>query len=91
MVALLARVLLAAGFFLNVARRQADGSFKTVSTGQRLGIHPSSVLFQKPPEMILFNELVKTNRLYARDVSAVAPEWLAEVSPRVYSARKKAE
>jgi ATP-dependent RNA helicase DHX8/PRP22 len=82
---------LAAGFFLNVARRQADGSFKTVSTGQRLGIHPSSVLFQRPPEMILFNELVKTNRLYARDVSAVAPEWLAEVSPRVYSARKKAE
>ena len=82
---------LAAGFFLNVARRQADGSFKTVSTGQRLGIHPSSVLFHRPPEMILFNELVKTNRLYARDVSAVAPEWLAEVSPRVYSARKKAE
>ena len=82
---------LAAGFFLNVARRQADGSFKTVSTGQRLGIHPSSVLFQRPPEMILFNELVKTNRLYARDVSAVAPEWLAEMSPRVYSARKKAD
>ena len=82
---------LAAGFFLNVARRQADGSFKTVSTGQRLGIHPSSVLFHRPPEMILFNELVKTNRLYARDVSAVAPEWLAEMSPRVYSARKKAD
>ena len=82
---------LAAGFFLNVARRQADGSFKTVSTGQRLGIHPSSVLFHRPPEMVLFNELVKTNRLYARDVSAVAPEWLAEMSPRVYSARKKAD
>ena len=82
---------LVAGFFLNVARRQVDGSFKTVSTGQRLGIHPSSVLFQRPPEMILFNELVKTNRLYARDVSAVAPEWLAEMSPRVYSARKKTD
>ena len=82
---------LVAGFFLNVARRQVDGSFKTVSTGQRLGIHPSSVLFQRPPEMILFNELVKTNRLYARDVSAVAPEWLAEMSPRVYSARKKGD
>ena len=82
---------LVAGFFLNVARRQVDGSFKTVSTGQRLGIHPSSVLFRRPPETILFNELVKTNRLYARDVSAVAPEWLAEMSPRVYSARKKGD
>jgi hypothetical protein len=42
-----------------VARRQPDGSFKSVSTGQRLVIHPSSVLFQSPPEMIFFNELVK--------------------------------
>jgi len=35
-----------AGYFLNTARRQPDGSFKSVSTGQRLVIHPSSVLFQ---------------------------------------------
>ena len=79
---------LVAGFFLNAARRQADGSFKTVSSGQRLAIHPSSVLFQQPPEVILFNELVKTNRLYARDASAIQPEWLAELSPNVFSVRK---
>jgi ATP-dependent RNA helicase DHX8/PRP22 len=77
-----------AGYFLNTARRQPDGSFKTVSTGQRLVIHPSSVLFQQPPEMIFFNELVKTNRLYARDVSSILPEWLAEMSPNVYSTRE---
>ena len=77
-----------AGYFLNTARKQPDGSFRTVSTGQRLVIHPSSVLFQQPPETIFFNELVKTNRLYARDVSAILPEWLAEMSPHVYSIRK---
>ena len=76
-----------AGYFLNTARKQVDGSFKTVSTGQKLVIHPSSVLFQQPPEMIFFNELVKTNRLYARDVSAILPEWLAEMSPNVYSVK----
>jgi HrpA-like RNA helicase len=77
------------GYFLNTARKQADGSYRTVSTGQRLVIHPSSVLFQQPPEMIIFNELVKTNRLYARDVSSILPEWLAEMSPNVYSMRKE--
>lgn len=77
-----------AGYFLNTARKQADGSFKTVSTGQRLVIHPSSVLFRQPPEMIFFNELVKTNRLYARDVSSILPEWVAEMSPNVYSVKK---
>lgn len=79
---------LVAGYFLNTARRQVDGSFKTVATGQRLQIHPSSVLFQQPPEMIVFNELVKTSKLYARDVSAILPEWLAEMSPRTYSKKK---
>ena len=78
-----------AGYFLNTARKQADGSYRTVSTGQRLVIHPSSVLFQQPPEMIIFNELVKTNRLYARDVSSILPEWLAEMSPNVYSIRQE--
>lgn len=78
-----------AGYFLNTARKQADSSYKSVSTGQRLVIHPSSVLFQQPPEMIIFNELVKTNRLYARDVSSILPEWLAEMSPNVYSVKKK--
>ena len=76
---------LVAGYFLNTARRQIAGSFKTVATGQRLQIHPSSVLFTQPPEMIVFNELVKTSKLYARDVSAILPEWLAEMSPRTYS------
>ena len=51
-------------------------------------IHPSSVLFQQPPEMIIFNELVKTNRLYARCVVYTA-EWLAEMSPNVYSIRQE--
>lgn len=78
-----------AGYFLNTARKQADGSYRTVSTGQILVIHPSSVLFQQPPEMIIFNELVKTNRLYARDVSSILPEWLAEMSPNVYSIRQE--
>ena len=80
---------LVSGYFLNTARKQADGSYKTMSTGQRLVIHPSSILFHSAPEMILFNELVKTNRLYARDVSSIQPEWLAELSPNVFSIRKE--
>ena len=52
-------------------------------------LHPSSVLFGRtpPPECILYNELVRTSKLYVRDVSAVEPAWLPELAPRFYAAR----
>jgi len=39
-------------------------------------VHPSSVLFRKKPPCVLFSELILTNKLYMRDVTAVEREWL---------------
>jgi len=38
------------------------------------------------PDCILYNELVRTSKLYVRDVSVVEPSWLSELAPRFYSA-----
>ncbi len=80
------RRALAAGFFLQAASRQPDGSYRTLVGGQTVHIHPSSVLFKHSPphECILYNELVKTTKLYVRDVSALQRAWLAELAPRFY-------
>jgi len=43
---------LVAGFFMNAAHKDMDGSFKVFNTGQKLKIHPSSVLFQAPPDVV---------------------------------------
>ena len=72
-----------------VARRQPDGTFRTLAGSQTVHLHPSSVLFGRSPapECILYTELVRTSKLYVRDVSAIEPAWLAELAPRFYAAR----
>jgi ATP-dependent RNA helicase DHR2 len=57
----------------------SDGSYKTILGNQSVSIHPSSVLFGKKVEAILFSEFVFTNKSYGRNVSAVRLSWIDEV------------
>ena len=66
------------GFATKTARLCPDGSYKTMVGKQTVAIHPSSVLFGKKVEGILFNEFVFTSRSYAKSVSAVQLNWIAE-------------
>lgn len=67
------------GFATNVARLSADGTYKTLMGNQNIAIHPSSVLFGKKVEAIVYNEFVYTTRSYARGVSAIQAVWLQDV------------
>ncbi|EUC39392.1 hypothetical protein COCCADRAFT_137 [Bipolaris zeicola 26-R-13] len=67
------------GFIANTARLMPDSSYKTLLGNQTVAIHPSSVLFGKKVEAIVFNEFVFTGRAWARGVSAVQLDWVAEV------------
>ncbi|KAI4245883.1 MAG: hypothetical protein LQ352_006495 [Teloschistes flavicans] len=67
------------GFATNIGRLMPDGSYKTMIGNQTVAIHPSSVLFGKKVEAIMYNEFVFTNRSYARGVSAVQWNWIGEV------------
>ena len=77
----LPRVILKAflkGFAMNTARLCPDGSYKTLIGNQTVAIHPSSCLFGRKVEAIMYNEFVFTNRSYARGVSAVQMDWVGE-------------
>ena len=37
------------------------------------------------PDCILYNELVRTSKLYVRDLSVIEASWLSELSPRFFS------
>ncbi|CAK9212236.1 unnamed protein product [Sphagnum troendelagicum] len=80
------RRCLAASFFLNAARRQLDGTYRALSSGQTVSIHPSSVLHGKKPECVVFNELVRTNRSYIRSITQIDSLWLPELAPQYYAA-----
>ena len=66
------------GFAWNTARLLPDGSYKTVVGNQTVAIHPSSVLFGRKVEAIMYDEFVFTNRSYGRNVSAVQMDWIGE-------------
>jgi ATP-dependent RNA helicase DHX8/PRP22 len=95
----LVRRALCAGFFRNVARKDPQEGYKTVVEGTPCYIHPSSALFGKSAEWVLYHELVMTGREYMREATVVEPKWLVEAAPTFFkvadatqlSKRKKAE
>jgi ATP-dependent RNA helicase DHR2 len=67
------------GFVRRAALLHPDGSY--VTTGKNKNpviIHPSSVLYGKKKQAILFLEHVFTKKSYAKKVSAVQARWLVE-------------
>jgi len=72
----------AAGFYLQAAIKQPNGSFVTVNAPQTVHMHPSSVLFTKKPECVLFTEVVLTTKLYMRDVLSIERTVLNECVPQ---------
>eukprot|EP00793_Prasinoderma_coloniale_P001117 PRCOL_00006108-RA len=82
------RRCLAEGFFLHAARAMPDGSYKCLASGQVVSVHPSSVLGgaqRARHPCVVYSELVRTTKVWMRDVTAIEPRWLAELAPRFYA------
>ena len=60
---------------------------------------PSSALFNRQPDWVIYHEVVLTTQEYMREVTAIDPKWLVEFAPNFYrqgdptkmSKRKRAE
>ena len=78
------RVALSRGFFTNVARLTREGHYITLDSRQKVSIHPSSVMFSSKPEVVIFNELIATQKSYIRDLSLVDASWLLKDQPEYF-------
>jgi len=93
------RQALCSGFFRNSARKDPQEGYKTLVEGTPVYMHPSSALFGKPAEHVIFHALVETTKEYMHNVTAIEPKWLVEAAPTFFkvaptdrlSKRKKAE
>ncbi|RMX85834.1 hypothetical protein D0867_15833, partial [Hortaea werneckii] len=78
------RRALAAGFFMQVAKKDISGkTYVTVKDNQSVLLHPSTVLAQDS-EWVVYNEFVLTSNNYIRTVTATKPEWLLDIAPTYY-------
>jgi len=94
------RQALCSGFFRNSARKDPTEGYKTLVEGTPVYLHPSSALFGKAAEHVIYHSLVETTREYMHNVTAIEPKWLVEAAPTFFkvagkegglSKRKKAE
>ena len=80
----LVRQALAEGMFTNVARLTRDGHYVSLDSKQKAYIHPSSVLFKNKPELVVFTELLVTQKSYMKALSLVDAIWLTNAQPAYF-------
>ncbi|KAK2807479.1 DEAH-box ATP-dependent RNA helicase prp22 [Onygenales sp. PD_10] len=93
------RQALCSGFFRNSARKDPQEGYKTLIEGTPVYMHPSSALFGKAAEHVIFHTLVLTTKEYMHCTTTIEPKWLVEAAPTFFkvaptdrlSKRKKAE
>ncbi|RLE16291.1 MAG: ATP-dependent RNA helicase HrpA, partial [Actinobacteria bacterium] len=67
------------GLLSHIGMRDRDTRDFIGARDARFVVAPGSVLTRRPPPWIMAAELVETNRLYARRVAAIQPEWAEKV------------
>ena len=84
------RKAICSAYFYNAARLKGVGEYINVLTGIPCHLHPSSSLFGLgyTPDYVAYHELVATSKEYMMCVTAVDPEWLAELGPMFFSVKR---
>ncbi|XP_077357992.1 ATP-dependent RNA helicase DHX8-like isoform X2 [Festucalex cinctus] len=72
------------GFFRNAARKHPQDGYRTLIDQQVVYLHPSSTLFNRQPEWLVYHELVLTTKEYMREVTTIDPRWLVEFAPAFF-------
>lgn len=76
---------LVTGYFSHAAKMQPDGTFKSVSGNVTMHAHPTSLMFNRKAEYVVFHELLETGeKVYIKDLSKVQKKWLLELGGGYY-------
>ncbi|KAJ9295867.1 hypothetical protein DTO217A2_8961 [Paecilomyces variotii] len=77
---------LTTGYFAHAAKMQPDGTFKTVSGGLTLHAHPSSLMFNRKADWVIFHEILQTgDKTFIRDITKIEKGYLVEYAPEIHS------
>jgi hypothetical protein len=77
------------GYFLNIAQKQIDGSYRSLKNQNILYIHPTSVLYTILPEYVFFTDVILSAKNYILNVSKIEKEWILEIGSNCYFDKTK--
>ncbi|KAI1354179.1 P-loop containing nucleoside triphosphate hydrolase protein [Xylaria sp. FL0043] len=84
------RKCLTAGYFAHAARMQPDGSYRNVEGGTILYAHPSSLMFNRKADWVIFHEVMETStKTFIRDITKIEKSWLLEYSSGFYQTKSR--
>lgn len=79
------RRCLTTGYFAHAAKMQPDGTFRNIEGGTVLHAHPSSLMFNRKADWVIFHEVMETgNKTFIRDITKIEKTWLLEYAPEFY-------
>ncbi|KND94514.1 putative ATP-dependent RNA helicase DHX35 [Tolypocladium ophioglossoides CBS 100239] len=79
------RRCLTSGNFAHAARMQPDGTYRNVEGGTVLHAHPSSLMFNRKANWVVFHEVMETGeKTFIRDITKIEKGWLLEYAPEFY-------
>ncbi|KAI5863430.1 P-loop containing nucleoside triphosphate hydrolase protein [Durotheca rogersii] len=83
------RRCLTTGYFAHAARMQPDGSFRNVEGGMTLYAHPSSLMFNRKADWVVFHEVMETGgKIFIRDITKIEKGWLVEYASGYYQLKQ---
>lgn len=83
------RKAICSAYFHNAARLKGVGEYVNCRNGMPCHLHPSSALYGLgyTPDHVVYHELILTTKEYMQCVTAVEPQWLAELGPMFFSVK----
>ena len=84
------RKAICSAYFHHAARLKGIGEYANCRNSMPCYLHQSSALYGLgyTPDYIVYHELVMTSKEYMQYVTAVEPEWLAEMGPVFFSIKR---
>lgn len=84
------RKAICSAYFHNAARLKGVGEYVNCRNGMPCHLHPSSALYGLgyTPDYVVYHELILTTKEYMQCVTAVEPQWLAELGPMFFSVKE---
>lgn len=78
------RKTLCAGFFKHSSKRDPQEGYKTLVEQTPVHLHPSSALFGKSPDYVIYHTLLLTSKEYMHCVTVIDAKWLLELAPAFF-------
>jgi ATP-dependent RNA helicase DDX35 len=80
------RRCLTSGYFAQAARMQPDGTFRNIAGGTVMHGHPSSLMFNRKADWVIFHEIIETGeKTFIRDITKIEKGWLLEYAKGFYT------